>query len=84
MEVDKPSTINFKSDNCATQYKSKYIFKQCQLLAKENGMSDTVYYDVSGHGKGLVDAMSGYGVKIPLRRAVITFNFSYRNSLDCS
>ena len=26
------------------------------------------YYDVSGHGKGLVDAVSGFGVKGPLRK----------------
>ena len=45
-------------------------------------MSAIVYYDVYGHGKGLVDAMSGFGVKSPFRRAVITSNFSYRNSLD--
>ena len=40
-------------------------------------MTVIVYY-----GKGLVDAMSGFGVKRPLRRAVITSNFSYSNSLD--
>ena len=27
LEVNKPSTTRFKSDNCATQYKSKYVFK---------------------------------------------------------
>ena len=41
-----------------------------------------VYYGVSGHGKGLVDAMSGFGVKGPLWRAVITSNFSYSNAVD--
>ena len=45
-------------------------------------MSVIVYYSVSDHGKGLVDAMSGFALKIPLRRAVTTFNFSYGNSLD--
>ena len=45
-------------------------------------MSAIVYYDVYGHGKGLVDAMSGFEVKSPFRRAVITSNFSYANSLD--
>ena len=63
LEVDRSSTICFASDHCATQYKSKYIFKQWQLLPKEIGMSATVYYDVSGHGNSLVDAMSGFGVK---------------------
>ena len=31
-----------------------------------------IYYGAPGHGKGLVDAMSGFGVKGPLRKAVIT------------
>ena len=41
-----------------------------------------VYYGVSGHGKGLVDAMSAFRVKGPLRRAVVTLDFSYSNSKD--
>ena len=45
-------------------------------------MSATVYYDMSGHGKGLVDAISGFGVKGSLRRAVINSNFNYGNSRD--
>ena len=72
LEVDKPSTIRFKSDNCAAQCKSKYLFKEWQSLAKESGMPVIVYYGVSGHGKGLVDVISGFRVKSWLRRAVIT------------
>ena len=34
-----------------------------------------VYYGASGHRKGLVDAMSGFGVKGPLRKAVLTQDF---------
>ena len=30
-----------------------------------------IYYRVTGHGKGLVDAMSSFGVKARLRKAVI-------------
>ena len=41
------------------------------------------YYGVTGHGKGLVDAMSGFGVKGPLRRAVLTIeNFDYKTADD--
>ena len=39
-----------------------------------------VYYGAAGHGKGLVDAMSGFGVKGPLRKAVVTENLSYSSS----
>ena len=37
---------------------------------------------MSGHKKGLVDAMSGFGVKGPIRRAVVTKNFSFTTAED--
>ena len=37
-------------------------------------------YRTSGHGQGLVDAMSCFRVKAPIRRAVLTEDFSYRNA----
>ena len=37
---------------------------------------------MSGHGKGLVDAMSGFGVKGPIWRAVVTKNFSFTTAED--
>ena len=33
-----------------------------------------------GHGRGLVDAMSGFGLKDPLRRAIITDDFFFNNA----
>ena len=39
-----------------------------------------IYYGAEGHGKGWVYSMCGFGVKTPLRRAVITENFSYKNA----
>ena len=41
-----------------------------------------VFYGVSGHGKELVDAMSAFGVKNPIRRAVWTENVSYKKAGD--
>lgn len=41
-----------------------------------------VYYGVSDHGKGLVDAMSGFGVKGSLQRAVTTSNLDYSDSIE--
>ena len=64
-----PDIIRFKSDNCSTQYKSKHVFSFWSSLAKKLSRN-VVYYGVSGHGKGLVDAMSAFGVKNPIRRAV--------------
>ena len=34
-----------------------------------------LYCGINEHGRGLVDAMSGFGVKTPLRRAIVTDNF---------
>ena len=39
-----------------------------------------VYYGGSGHGKGLVDAMSRFGVKGPLTKAVLTQDFFYNSA----
>ena len=39
-----------------------------------------VYYGVCRHGKGLVDAMSGFGVKGPLCKAIITRNAYFHDS----
>ena len=71
LELENPSVIRFKSDNCATQYKSKYVFQQWQSLAKETIKTVIVYYGVSGHGKGLEDAMHGFGVKGPHPTSII-------------
>ena len=81
-EEDNVSVIiRVKSDNCSCQYKCCYVFKFYHNLAKKLGKTIIVYYGVCGHGKGLVDAMSAFGVKSPLRRAVVTENFKY-NSAD--
>ena len=66
------SFIRFKSDNCSTQYKCKYVFGKCAELAAERGVPVIWYYGVTGHRKGLVNAISGFGVKGPLRKAVVT------------
>ena len=64
--------IRIKSDNCSTQYKSKNVFGKYKQLASEKGIPVICYYWVFGHGKGLVDVMSGFGAKGPLRKAVVT------------
>ena len=57
------------------------MFKQWQLISTTT-KKVIVFYGPSGHGKGLVDVMSGLCVKGPLRRAVITNDFSYKTSED--
>ena len=57
--------LHFKSDNCRSQYKCKYVFPRYQGIARNNNKTVITYYGVEGHGKGLVDAMSSFGVKNP-------------------
>ena len=64
--------VRFKSDNCSAQYKCKFVFALLQDHAINLSKMIIYYYGVKGHGKGLVDAMSGFGVKTPLRNAIIT------------
>ena len=73
------SVIRFKSDNCVSQYCCQYMFPFYADLAKKTGKPVLVYYGVNGHGRGLVDAMSGFGVKYIVRRAIITDGFYYES-----
>ena len=41
-----------------------------------------LYYGVNGHGRGLVDAMSGFGVKSPLRREIVTDDFMFYKAAE--
>ena len=66
--LNSQSAIHSKSDNCLTQYKSKYVFNEWQALATKTKKLVIEYYDMFGHGKGLVDAMSGFGLKVHCKR----------------
>lgn len=72
--------LRFKSDNCSTQYKSKYLFFKWRKLATEISKKILLYYGVSGHGKGLVDSMSAFRVKTPLRNAVLMNDFCFNSA----
>ena len=64
--------FRIKSDSCASQYKCKWVFKQWQSIAVSKERTVMMYFVRAGHVKGLVDAMSGFGVKGPLWKAVVT------------
>ena len=53
-------------------------------LAKELQKKSLVYYGVHRLGKGLVDAMSAFGVKNPLKWLVIWGDFEFDSSLESS
>ena len=48
-----PEIICFKSDNCSTQYKCKWIFQFWNNLPKKLNTKVIIYYGISGHDKGL-------------------------------
>ena len=64
--------FRFKSDNCSQQYKFRFVFANWRVLAKKYIKTILLYCGVSGHGKWLVDSMSSFGVKGPLRKSIIT------------
>ena len=64
------------------QFKSKHVFYFWHSLAKEQDKTIIVYYGPSGHGKGLVNAMSAFSAKTPLRSAVVAEDFDYRSAAD--
>ena len=72
----------FRSDNCSTQYKCKWVFKMWQQLAVELGIIITTYYGVPGHGKGLVDSMGSFGCKEPLRKTIVTTDSDFSNASE--
>ena len=64
--------IVIRSDNCSTQYKSRYTFVQISKLASKYKKQLTWFYEEPDHGRGLPDAMSSFGHKNPLRHSIIT------------
>ena len=77
-----PAILRNKSDNCSTQYKCGKVFNELSQLAQKWNRSVVKYYGPSGHGKGLVDAMSAFGVKSTLLKAVVTKKFNYNSAQD--
>ena len=74
--------ICIKSGNCSQQYYCLHVFEAYLKLSKEIKKSVILYYGVSGHGQGLVDAMAGFGVKSPLRRAIVTDDFFFNSDME--
>ena len=74
--------IRFKTDNCTTQYKCLHVFAMYSELATEIGKVIVVYYGPAGHGRGLVDGMSSWGVKTPLRKHIIIADWFWYTSSE--
>ena len=78
-------TVMIKSDNAPTQYRYKWTFGSMQRLTGKYSVTVTRVYGAAGHGKGLIDAMSSFGVNNTLRQSMITNDWWFEISLDiCS
>ena len=64
--------IIIQSDNAPTQYKNKFAFGLLQNLSNEFNLRIIRTYGCAGHGKGIIDVMSSFGVKNVLRRDIVT------------
>ena len=62
----------FKSDNGGEQYKCLNVFPIICHLAMKPIKTIIRYCGIKGYRKGLVDAMSGLGLKTPLRKVIVT------------
>ena len=78
----KNEIVVVKSDNAPTQYKNKYAFASMQSLADKYNVTVVRLFGAPGHGKGLIDAMSSFGVKSVLRRDIVTKNDWFNNSQE--
>ena len=68
----KDETIIIKSDNAPTQYKNKFAFQSMINLSNKYNVRVIHIYRAAGHGKGLIDAVSSFGVKAILRRDIVS------------
>ena len=75
----KNETVMIKSDNAPSQYKDKCAFWSLQYLADTYNIKIIRVYGAAGHGKGLIDAMSSFGVKSILRIDTISFETWFEN-----
>ena len=74
--------VMIKSDNAQSQYKDLYAFWSLQYLADKYNVQIVRVYGAAGHGKGLIDAMSSFGVKSILRRDIVTTDQWFQNSKE--
>ena len=71
-EIIETGKLVLRSDNCATQYKSRFVFKALLDLAEEHQIRIDFFYGEAGHGRGLIDAMAWFGCKGPMRKEIVT------------
>ena len=79
-EIIESGTLILRSDNCTTQYKSRFVFKALMELAKKYNIQIIFFYAEACHGTGLIDTMAWFGCKGPLRKEIVTNNAWFSNA----
>ena len=76
----KNEDLWIQSDNASSQYKNKLPFALYQLLSNEFNLRIIRTYGAAGHGKGVIDAMSSFGLKNVLRHNIVTQDAFFNTS----
>ena len=81
----KNEAVSIKSDNTPTRHKNKYAFHSMQKLSDMCNIRIIRLRGAAGHGKGLIESTSSFGVKYILRKNVIALDKWFENSREkCS
>ena len=70
-ELIQDGKLVIRSGNCSTQYKSRYVFAMMKAVAMKYQVHVIWFYGEPGHDRGLIDAMSSFGCKAPLRQGIL-------------
>ena len=76
----KNEDLWIQSDNASSQYKNKLPFALYQQLSNEFNLRIIRTYGAAGHRKGVIDAMSSFGVKNVLRHDIVIQDVSFNTS----
>ena len=79
-EIIESGILILRSDNCTTQYKSRFVFKALMELAKKYNIQIIFSYAEACPGTGLIDTMAWFGCKGPLRKEIVTNNAWFSNA----
>ena len=80
--ISDQQIIRTKSDNCSLQYKCGAVYAMLRELAMELLKTIIAYFGAAGHGRCLVDGMSSFGVKNPLRKSIIAEDFYWATAAE--
>ena len=69
-----------KSDNAPTQYKNKFAFQSIMNFSNKCNVRIFPIYGAAGHGKGLIDTMPSFGVKVILEGDIVSHDCWFESS----